>query len=159
MIQRPPRSTRTDTLFPYTTLFRSASDPCCITTETFDQFSDGVAVVVVQFFIQENFDLLEHFRGSRSGSVHRSNCGIMHRGYKRRVGAVVVALSWIVVGQRNLTFDAVIFICLAGRPIRNGVDAESCLSGHFAPPIARSERIAATRRRSFQSRLSPCAMK
>src|SRR3546814_2805522 len=28
MIRRPPRSTRTDTLFPYTTLFRSASSPC-----------------------------------------------------------------------------------------------------------------------------------
>src|SRR3546814_13658853 len=27
MIRRPPRSTRTDTLFPYTTLFRS--DACC----------------------------------------------------------------------------------------------------------------------------------
>src|SRR3546814_12054887 len=27
MIRRPPRSTRTDTLFPYTTLFRS-DDPC-----------------------------------------------------------------------------------------------------------------------------------
>src|SRR3546814_7197148 len=27
MIRRPPRSTRTDTLFPYTTLVRSASDP------------------------------------------------------------------------------------------------------------------------------------
>src|SRR3546814_18114532 len=27
MIRRPPRSTRTDTLFPYTTLFRS--DPTC----------------------------------------------------------------------------------------------------------------------------------
>src|SRR3546814_18036940 len=26
MIRRPPRSTRTDTLFPYTTLFRSDSD-------------------------------------------------------------------------------------------------------------------------------------
>src|SRR3546814_17112705 len=26
MIRRPPRSTRTDTLFPYTTLFRSADD-------------------------------------------------------------------------------------------------------------------------------------
>src|SRR3546814_16479505 len=26
MILRPPRSTRTDTLFPYTTLFRSAND-------------------------------------------------------------------------------------------------------------------------------------
>src|SRR3546814_1356684 len=27
MIRRPPRSTRTDTLFPYTTLFRSAHRP------------------------------------------------------------------------------------------------------------------------------------
>src|SRR3546814_15192844 len=27
MIRRPPRSTRTDTLFPYTTLFRSVLDP------------------------------------------------------------------------------------------------------------------------------------
>src|SRR3546814_8523409 len=27
MIRRPPRSTRTDTLFPYTTLFRSAVNP------------------------------------------------------------------------------------------------------------------------------------
>src|SRR3546814_19462616 len=27
MTPRPPRSTRTDTLFPYTTLFRSAADP------------------------------------------------------------------------------------------------------------------------------------
>src|SRR3546814_14233688 len=27
MIRRPPRSTRTDTLFPYTTLFRSQVDP------------------------------------------------------------------------------------------------------------------------------------
>src|SRR3546814_5931092 len=28
MIRRPPRSTRTDTLFPYTTLFRSAQYQC-----------------------------------------------------------------------------------------------------------------------------------
>src|SRR3546814_10927436 len=27
MVRRSPRSTRTDTLFPYTTLFRSAGDP------------------------------------------------------------------------------------------------------------------------------------
>src|SRR3546814_3854073 len=27
MIRRPPRSTRTDTLFPYTTLFRSKAEP------------------------------------------------------------------------------------------------------------------------------------
>src|SRR3546814_18592405 len=29
MIRRPPRSTRTDTLFPYTTLFRSHVDTWC----------------------------------------------------------------------------------------------------------------------------------
>src|SRR3546814_19239685 len=29
MIRLPPRSTRTDTLFPYTTLFRSAGDVVC----------------------------------------------------------------------------------------------------------------------------------
>src|SRR3546814_4509390 len=29
MIRRPPRSTRTDTLFPYTTLFRSRGDGLC----------------------------------------------------------------------------------------------------------------------------------
>src|SRR3546814_6468580 len=29
MIRRPPRSTRTDTLFPYTTLFRSHAKRCC----------------------------------------------------------------------------------------------------------------------------------
>src|SRR3546814_13935941 len=28
MIRRPPRSTRTDTLFPYTTLFRSEGEEC-----------------------------------------------------------------------------------------------------------------------------------
>ena len=31
MIRRPPRSTRIRTLFPYTTLFRSVSDPAMLT--------------------------------------------------------------------------------------------------------------------------------
>src|SRR3546814_3434931 len=30
MIRRPPRSTRTDTLFPYTTLFRSLLEQCFV---------------------------------------------------------------------------------------------------------------------------------
>src|SRR3546814_12547972 len=48
MIRRPPRSTRTDTLFPYTTLFRSAksekswiSDPDGVVWEAF--YTDGEA--------------------------------------------------------------------------------------------------------------------
>src|SRR3546814_1603740 len=38
MIRRPPRSTRTDTLFPYTTLFRSFFFKYC---STFDSTDDG----------------------------------------------------------------------------------------------------------------------
>src|SRR3546814_5572282 len=34
MIRRPPRSTRTDTLFPYTTLFRSRDKKCRVSPET-----------------------------------------------------------------------------------------------------------------------------
>src|SRR3546814_21169495 len=42
MIRRPPRSTRTDTLFPYTTLFRSALDVVPLRT------ADAVAVAGAQ---------------------------------------------------------------------------------------------------------------
>src|SRR3546814_11389518 len=37
MIRRPPRSTRTDTLFPYTTLFRSKTDPGIVRPLPFDR--------------------------------------------------------------------------------------------------------------------------
>src|SRR3546814_3808091 len=61
MIRRPPRSTRTDTLFPYTTLVRAGQDRQCpqtlqavaqlagvtntdrITGKTFDRLPDGLA--------------------------------------------------------------------------------------------------------------------
>src|SRR3546814_1143317 len=43
MIRRPPRSTRTDTLFPYTTLFRSAFQP-----QHADTAEDGVLLVIEQ---------------------------------------------------------------------------------------------------------------
>src|SRR3546814_19961659 len=42
MSRRPPRSTRTDTLFPYTTLFRSGMDECA------NGSYDGVGVELVQ---------------------------------------------------------------------------------------------------------------
>src|SRR3546814_12965592 len=41
MIRRPPRSTRTDTLFPYTTLFRSPSPLFVLYGGTFDPVHDG----------------------------------------------------------------------------------------------------------------------
>src|SRR3546814_20800039 len=43
MIRRPPRSTRTDTRFPYTTLFRSTDDP-----EAGDLYEVGTLAQVLQ---------------------------------------------------------------------------------------------------------------
>src|SRR3546814_3924276 len=37
MLRRPPRSTRTDTLFPYTTLFRSNSAACIEQAKTYKE--------------------------------------------------------------------------------------------------------------------------
>src|SRR3546814_6967412 len=48
MIRRPPRSTRTDTLFPYTTLFRSSfsipSTPCQIMADLLTVIEHGKAL-------------------------------------------------------------------------------------------------------------------
>src|SRR3546814_16572934 len=43
MIRRPPRATRTDTLFPYTTLFRSNANPLMLHIPTEDHFVDHAA--------------------------------------------------------------------------------------------------------------------
>src|SRR3546814_15486394 len=54
MIRRPPRSTRTDTLFPYTTLFRSAAPSArffCLNTEISMQLPEVRFDVVVQNLI------------------------------------------------------------------------------------------------------------
>src|SRR3546814_15945636 len=50
MIRRPPRSTRTDTLFPYTTLFRSDA---------------GLAVVLLQPLDQLAVEIVQHARAAR----------------------------------------------------------------------------------------------
>src|SRR3546814_3157382 len=44
MLRRPPRSTRTDTLFPYTTLFRSRGDPDRVIRNAFAAGEDGIWV-------------------------------------------------------------------------------------------------------------------
>src|SRR3546814_12485762 len=47
MIRRPPRSTRTDTRFPYTTLFRSAAAPE-VRDAVGNLLADGDSVVLVK---------------------------------------------------------------------------------------------------------------
>src|SRR3546814_17823261 len=46
MIRRPPRSTRTDTLFPYTTLFRSGGDTIRAMPQTYYTLSDADRIVI-----------------------------------------------------------------------------------------------------------------
>src|SRR3546814_17395141 len=53
MIRRPPRSTRTDTLFPYTTLFRSDGGDGCI-APTDETIGDGSYPVSRPLFIYVN---------------------------------------------------------------------------------------------------------
>src|SRR3546814_459092 len=50
MIRRPPRSTRTDTLFPYTTLFRSRS---LVVRQGTEDLLAGGGVEVVGGFVQQ----------------------------------------------------------------------------------------------------------
>src|SRR3546814_1813225 len=57
MIRRPPRSTRTDTLFPYTTLFRSSME---IDRRIFIA-SLGGAAAVSQMSSEARADALEHY--------------------------------------------------------------------------------------------------
>src|SRR3546814_15076677 len=56
MIRRPPRSTRTDTLFPYTTLFRSASFPTgsCLPTKLRPAQAQQVSIPIL-FPLPANF--------------------------------------------------------------------------------------------------------
>src|SRR3546814_13680957 len=49
MIRRPPRSTRTDTLFPYTTLFRSCGPACSTSTHLLDEEFLGLPALPDQF--------------------------------------------------------------------------------------------------------------
>src|SRR3546814_18607486 len=56
MIRRPPRSTRTDTLFPYTTLFKRPY-------RSFDAYIDAVEPKIIITFIDNDI----RFYGLRSG--------------------------------------------------------------------------------------------
>src|SRR3546814_18418743 len=53
MIRRPPRSTRTDTLFPYTTLFRSDAFLLDVDVENDDLHGLALAVEVQCFFSRD----------------------------------------------------------------------------------------------------------
>src|SRR3546814_5926125 len=67
MIRRPPRSTRTDTLFPYTTLFRA------IHSMQAEEKYVGVHHARGEELIEESLKSLEEEFGERFVRIHR-NC-------------------------------------------------------------------------------------
>src|SRR3546814_11324880 len=87
MIRRPPRSTRTDTLFPYTTLFRS------------DVLDEAVLHVVGQFDVVREDDLSTRFQqddvARRADGVGllvvADGVGQQDRSEERRVGKECVS--------------------------------------------------------------------
>src|SRR3546814_7686492 len=72
MIRRPPRSTRTDTLFPYPTLFRSALSRC--RTDRNRLRADGYLSAFDQFLMAPLDGLWRHPGADRAGQegVRRS---------------------------------------------------------------------------------------
>src|SRR3546814_12519476 len=72
MIRRPPRSTRTDTLFPYTTLFRSSPAP---QERGFTQAASQGACLARMDDQEETMERIEHracFGGWQDVYRHRS---------------------------------------------------------------------------------------
>src|SRR3546814_12811075 len=82
MIRRPPRSTRTDTLFPYTTLFRSyqgkpgsyhsGTDVAVPAGTPFVAPADGVVVLAASapFTLEGNLLIVDHGMGLNSAFLH-----------------------------------------------------------------------------------------
>src|SRR3546814_8061337 len=90
MIRRPPRSTRTDTLFPYTTLFRSAgrSDPSRSGPERSSVRTNGRTGLFIVL------------RGARHSS--RAVGGAVQQGTDHRSGhSDLVADDYVIGGSRQ----------------------------------------------------------
>src|SRR3546814_12359736 len=85
MIRRPPRSTRTDTLFPYTTLFRSLQ-----LTFGFVELSDFLPMTLKIFVLGGNGLLESAFKLSKAGgrSLRSPRICVCH------VEFILAATSW-----------------------------------------------------------------
>src|SRR3546814_2410679 len=86
MIRRPPRSTRTDTLFPYTTLFRSADRHSCRR----DRRSAAAAAELRP--VDERVGEIAGVRARQGRTPRRDRQGAWRKGSGRARGALAIAL-------------------------------------------------------------------
>src|SRR3546814_15499362 len=100
MIRRPPRSTRTDTLFPYTTLFRSLfvglldRGPNCLFDGNESQFVGGI--------VQPSRD-----REDISGRAHDDEVDTAQGiGPSRSIGGIGIFIPAVLAGGQQAAADA-----------------------------------------------------
>src|SRR3546814_8008192 len=113
MIRRPPRSTRTDTLFPYTTLFRSLDDldsPFADTPEPFPTLVASIAAIGKD--MAQPWKAVDDFTQDQRRAVAFLNGGGMdHRMYQIALGVgedvALAALDLLarVIAARAATFS------------------------------------------------------
>src|SRR3546814_19112186 len=91
MIRRPPRSTRTDTLFPYTTLFRSQHEPNALLA-----VAGGLRGNFTLPHIRRRFRVFPHGREPGRGSLCRSTTNIHKYLRKCLIKCGVAVPIWFV---------------------------------------------------------------
>src|SRR3546814_16779146 len=90
MIRRPPISTRTDTLFPYTTLFRSQYFPHCWFRSHL-RSGRGKKVMQATIFDQSTGHILRYVSAAGEGEVHKQ----LGAGESFLSGRFSAAASWV----------------------------------------------------------------
>src|SRR3546814_920648 len=103
MIRRPPRSTRTDTLFPYTTLFRSDGG-CRACRRNIDDRYGGARLCLGIFDSTENRHAFEVFAGFLG--MHTSHEGI----FTVRVFAAPMGVELAGLAGNTLGNDFSVFV-------------------------------------------------
>src|SRR3546814_13668764 len=97
MIRRPPRSTRTDTLFPYTTLFRSTNAHCrraVLLAFDDDRAEHCAAILDDQIPVDDNeasLDVDLYFTGMRA----------VRLGPRRRLIGTMRLKAWLLAGRTS----------------------------------------------------------
>src|SRR3546814_2955079 len=103
MIRRPPRSTRTDTLFPYTTLFRSAEVDVADLDDADGRVDAQVAGDAQRLVAAPIDDRVEQRIGAKTGLLHPlAQGGGAGEGAVTHVGPVAPFLVRAVGGEEVL---------------------------------------------------------
>src|SRR3546814_4283816 len=129
MIRRPPRSTRTDTLFPYTTLFRSKKQGAVCLGRRVEDFLEVLAEPHVEHLV----GLVEH-RDAQAFEVERAAFEMVAQPPRRAADDMYALVQRAALAARVHAADA-------GRDARAGPGIEPAeVAADLERPFARRDR-------------------